>query len=75
MDCKRIDEGYELILAGTLSEDRARDLLDHLAQDCERCLARTREAVETIYLLSLKAKPARPRPRLKARLMQRWRKR
>jgi len=74
MDCKRLDEGYELFLIGARPGDAALDLREHLAQGCERCLERTREAVETIYLLSLNARPARPHPRLKAQLMQRWRK-
>ena len=71
MGCQHLEDPYELLLLGALSPDAARGLEDHLASGCPACLERVREAAETVYLLSLAAKPARPHPRLKVELLQR----
>ncbi len=74
MDCKRVDQGYDLLFLGALPEERGRDLREHLATGCEQCRERAREAVQTIYLLSLDTRPVRANPRLKAQVLHRWRK-
>jgi hypothetical protein len=71
MGCQHLEELYELWLLGALSEQGSLDLCDHLARGCPHCLARVREATETVYLLSLAPKPARPRPRVKSELLRR----
>jgi hypothetical protein len=69
MGCQHLDELHELWLLGALSEQSSRDLREHLARGCPHCLARVREAAETVYLLGLGSKPARPHPRVKAELL------
>jgi hypothetical protein len=70
MGCQHLEELYELWLLGAISEPGSSDLRDHLARGCPHCLARIREATETIYLLGLAAKPTRPHPRVKSELLR-----
>ena len=70
MDCQHLDELYELFLLGALPEQGSLDLRNHLRRGCPRCLAGVREAAETVYLLALAPKPARPRPRVKSELLR-----
>jgi len=70
MGCQHLEELYELWLLGALSEKGALDLPDHLRRGCPQCKARVREAAETIYLLGLAPKPARPHPRVKSELLR-----
>ncbi|MGA3165672.1 MAG: hypothetical protein ABSF14_06090 [Terriglobia bacterium] len=69
MGCQHLEEIYELFLLGALSEQGALELREHLARGCPHCLERIREAVETVYLLSLTSKPARPNPQAKTQLL------
>jgi hypothetical protein len=71
MGCRHLEEVYELFLLGALSEQGSLELREHLARGCPHCLVRIREAVETVYVLSLFSKPARPNPRVKAELLRR----
>jgi hypothetical protein len=70
MGCQYLEETYELFLLGALSEQGALELREHLARGCPHCLERIREAEETVYLLSLTSKPARPNPRVKRELLR-----
>jgi hypothetical protein len=70
MGCQHLEELYELWLLGALSEQSSTDLRAHLARGCPHCLTRVREAAETVYLLGLAPKPARPHPRVKAELLR-----
>ncbi len=71
MDCQHLEDLYELFLLGALPEQSVQEIRQHLERGCPQCLARIHEAGETVYLLSLTAKPARPSPRVKAELLQR----
>jgi hypothetical protein len=70
MGCQHLEELYELWLLGALSEKGSLDLRDHLRRGCPQCRARIREAAETVYLLGLASKPARPHPRVKSELLR-----
>jgi hypothetical protein len=70
MGCQHLEELYELFLLGSLSEPASADLREHLARGCPQCLARIRESAETVYLLGLFSKPARPHPRVKSELLR-----
>jgi hypothetical protein len=59
-----------LFLLGALSDEASLQLREHLTQGCEHCLERVKEAARTVYLLSLTAKPASPRPKAKADLLR-----
>jgi len=71
MGCHHLEELYELWLLGALSDKGSLDLADHVTRGCPHCLARLREAAETVYLLGLAPKPARPHPRVKSELLRR----
>jgi len=75
MDCRHLEELYELYLLGTLPDESAADLSDHLTRGCAHCLERIREAAQTVYLLSLTARPARLDPKVKSQLLHRLHKR
>lgn len=46
------------------------EVCEHLARGCEQCLARAKEAAQTVYLLSLTARPAAPSPKTKTELLR-----
>jgi len=70
MGCQHLEEIYELWLLGATSEQASLDLRDHLGRGCPHCLERVREAVETVYVLGLAPKPARPHPRVKSEMLR-----
>ena len=70
MGCQHLEELYELWLLGALSGQSSMDLREHLARGCPHCLARVRDATETVYVLGLGSKPVRPHPRVKAELLR-----
>jgi len=70
MGCQHLEEVYELWWLGALAEQGSRDLHEHLARQCPHCLARVRDAAETVYMLGLASKPVRPHPRVKVELLR-----
>jgi len=70
MGCQHLDELFELWWLGALSEQSSRDIREHLGRGCPHCLARVRDAAETVYLLGSASKPARPHPRVKSELLR-----
>jgi hypothetical protein len=70
MDCRHLEEVYELFLLGTLPEENSQDLLEHLRRGCERCVARVKEAAQTAYSLSLAGKPVTPSPKVKIEILR-----
>jgi hypothetical protein len=73
LDCRHLENSYELFLLDTLSEDESLHLREHLSQGCEHCEERLREAARTVYVLSLTAKPVSPAPKIKAELLRKVR--
>jgi len=74
MGCEHLDDYYELYLLGLVPEGAGEDIHDHAASGCVYCMEHLREATLSIYLLTLAAKPLRPDPKLKARVLRRSRK-
>ena len=70
MDCRNLEDVYELFLLGVLSEEGSRELRAHLTQGCRQCLEKVKDAARTVYLLSLSARPASPGPKAKADLLR-----
>jgi len=70
MGCQHLEELYELWWLGAISDQGSLELHEHLARGCPHCLARVRDAAETVYLLGLAAKPAHPHPRVKSELLR-----
>ena len=69
MDCKHLEDLYELFLLGALSEENALEMREHLTRGCARCVGRAKEAARTVYLLSLTTKPVSPAPKTKDDLL------
>jgi len=70
LDCRHLEDVYELFLLGALPDEASLELREHLTRGCEHCLARVKEAARTVYLLSLTAKPVSPGPKAKADLLR-----
>jgi hypothetical protein len=70
LDCRHLENIYELFLLGALSQEDSLPLREHLSQGCDHCLERLKEAAQTVYLLSLAAKPVSPGPKAKAELLR-----
>ena len=70
MDCRHLEDVYELFLLGALSDEGSLDLREHLSRDCEHCRERVKQAARTVYMLSLSAGPVSPGPKAKADLLR-----
>jgi hypothetical protein len=70
MDCRYLDEYYELYLLGTISGDVSTIIREHAANQCHYCLTRLREAARAVYLLSQPARTVRPDPKRKLQLLR-----
>ncbi len=74
MGCQPLENLFALFLLESLAPEDTTEISEHLARRCPQCLERVREAAQTVYLLSLSTRSARPGPKLKAQLLQRCRK-
>ncbi len=74
MGCQSLENLYALYLLESLATEDAVEISEHLKRLCPNCLERVRDAAQTVYLLSLSVKAARPDPKMKAQLLQRLRK-
>lgn len=74
MGCQHLDEYYELCLLGAMSGEACGIIREHMERGCPYCLARLREAARTVYLLTRMTKDVNPRPKCKAQLLRRLRK-
>lgn len=74
MGCQHLDEYYELCLLGATSVEACGIIAEHAERGCPYCLAHLREAARTVYLLCRLAPDVRPRPRVKAQILRRLRK-
>ena len=70
MDCRHLEDVYELFLLGALSDEGSLELREHLSRGCEHCQGRVKEAARTVYMLSLSARPVSPGPKAKADLLR-----
>lgn len=68
-----LDDIYELFLLGTLPGEDSAVVGEHIERGCAYCLEQLREATETVYLLSLMTRRARPDPKQKSQLLRRLR--
>lgn len=71
MVCQYLEDLYELYLLGTLGEEDAAAVGEHLERACPSCLENLREAALTVYLISRTARLARPDPKSKSHLLRR----
>ncbi len=74
MGCQPLENLYALFLLESLAPEDTTEISEHLERRCPQCLERVRDAAQTVYLLSLSTKAARPDPKMRAQLLQRLRK-
>lgn len=70
MDCRYLDEYYELYVLGTLTGGARTTIFEHVQNRCPYCLSRLREAARAVYLLSQPARAVRPDPKRKMQLLR-----
>jgi hypothetical protein len=71
MDCRYLDDVYELFLLGLLKPKEAAEVSEHVERGCPYCLDHLREAAQSIYFRLSGAKPRNPAPRVKSDLLHR----
>jgi hypothetical protein len=74
MDCRYLDDLYELYLLGALAPEESAAIREHIERQCPYCSEHIGEAVLTVYFLSLPAQKARVPAKVKSGLMRRLRK-
>jgi hypothetical protein len=74
MDCRHLDEFYELYVLGATDSDVAQEISGHLERGCASCTSRLREAALNVYFLSTLVHSPRPNPKIRARLLARLKK-
>ncbi len=65
-----MNEVYELYVLGVLEPDQARDIDEHLGDQCDYCLHRLREAVVTTSGMAGLAETAKPPKALRKRVLE-----
>ncbi|PYV15153.1 MAG: hypothetical protein DMG21_15930 [Acidobacteria bacterium] len=74
MDCRHLDDFYELYVLGAADPDIAVEISRHLDNGCACCTSRLREAALNVYLVSTLVPSSRPGPKTRARLLSRLKK-
>jgi hypothetical protein len=70
MDCRYLDDIYELFLLGLMKPKEAAEVKEHIERGCPYCLDHLREAAQTVYFLLSSSKPRKPAPGAKAELLR-----
>jgi len=73
MDCRSLENLYELFLLGALSEEDEARVREHLIACCPRCIEGLREAALALYAVlqsprQTKQRESKAKPRLHQRL-------
>ena len=71
MDCRYLDDVYELFLLGLLKPKEAAEVHAHVERGCPYCLHHLREAAQSVYFLLSNAQPRKPAPAVKAEMLRR----
>jgi hypothetical protein len=70
MDCRYLDDVYELFLLGLLKPKGAAQVKEHVERGCPYCLAHLREAAESVYFVLSGSKDRKPPPRIRAEILR-----
>ncbi|MGH9344968.1 MAG: hypothetical protein ACRD19_14560 [Terriglobia bacterium] len=71
MDCRHLENIYELFLLGALGNADAARVQEHLDLACPNCIEGLREATLTLFALLQPSKPVRSTPKQRAHFLQR----
>jgi hypothetical protein len=69
MNCDDLKDAFELYSLGLAEEEERSEIEAHLARDCETCQRNLREALAVNALMLASVPPAKPRARLKRRIL------
>ena len=71
MECRHLDDLYELYLLGALGVSERSEIHEHLRADCPYCTERLRQAALTVYFLALPDRKVRVPQPLKVQVLRR----
>ncbi|MGH9403367.1 MAG: hypothetical protein ACRD2P_14805 [Terriglobia bacterium] len=71
MDCRHLENTYELFLLGALGDAGAAKVQEHLDRDCPNCIDGLREATLALFALLQPANPVRSTPKQRSHFLQR----
>ena len=71
MDCRHLEDGYEIFLLGALDRGEHDQVYEHVRQGCPYCRDELREAAENLYWFLQNVAPVQPSAAMKERLLQR----
>ena len=71
MDCRHLEDLYELFVLGALPSEEDELVRDHLKRGCPTCQSGIHRSAVTIYAFLETCRPIRSTPRQKAHLLQR----
>lgn len=70
MDCRHLDDTYELFLLGLLKPREAEEVQGHFERGCPYCLDHLHEAAVGVFFLLSSSKPRRPGAAVKSELLR-----
>jgi hypothetical protein len=70
MECRYLDDVYELFLLGLLKQKEAAEVKEHIERACPYCMDHLREAAQSVYFLLTGAKGRKPPPQVKADILR-----
>jgi len=70
MDCRYLDDVYELFLLGLLKPKEAAEVREHIERGCPYCVEHLREAAQAAYFLLSTAKSSKPPQHTKAEILR-----
>lgn len=70
MDCRYLENTYELFLLGAVGETEAARIQEHLDMNCPNCARGMREAALTLFALLQPAKPVSSTPGQRSHFLQ-----
>lgn len=71
MDCRYLENTYELFLLGAAGETETARIEEHVDQDCPNCVRGLREAALALFALLQPAKPIVSTPGQRSHFLQR----
>ena len=70
MDCRYLDDVYELFLLGLLKSKEAAEVREHVERGCPYCMDHLREAAQSVYFLLSGSKDRKPPSQAKSEILR-----
>lgn len=69
MDCRYLDDVYELFLLGLLKSKGAAQVKEHIERGCPYCVTHLREAAQSVYFVLSGTKGSKPPQQVKSEIL------